>query len=67
MRVHLVAALALIALPSPAWGADWDRWFHVSWGPEPEGKTPVIEAMPEAVTYRISVTAFDIVSADSTD
>ena len=118
MRIYLAAVLALVALASPARGADWDRWFHVSWGPEPEGKTPtprieasvrndspyrvtdvqleveglsadeesvgrrvvwalgdiesgaessfVIEAMPGAVAYRISVTAFDVVSAEPT-
>jgi hypothetical protein len=118
MRIHLALALALLALASPTWAADWDGWFHVSWGPEPEGKTPtprieasvrndspyrvtdvqleveglntdeqsvgrrvvwalgdiesggessfVIEAMPGAVTYRMSVTAFDVVSAAPT-
>jgi hypothetical protein len=118
MRIYLAAVLALVALASPAWGADWDRWFHVSWEPEPEGKTPtprieasvrndspyrvtdvqleveglsadeesvgrrvvwalgdiesggessfVLEAMPGAVAYRISVTAFDVVSAEPT-
>ena len=118
MRIYLAAVLALVALASPARGADWDSWFHVSWGPEPEGKTPrprieasvrndspyrvtdvqleveglsadeqsvgrrvvwalgdiesggessfVIEAMPGAATYRISVTAFDVVSAEPT-
>lgn len=40
MRIHLAAALALVALASSAWGADRGGWFHVSWGPEPEGKTP---------------------------
>jgi len=118
MRIHLALALALLALSSPTWAADWDGWFHVSWEPEPEGKTPtpriegfvrndspyrvtdvqleveglgadkrsvgrrvvwalgdiesgrqssfVIEAMPGAVTYRISVSAFDVVSTDPT-
>jgi hypothetical protein len=118
MRIHLAAALALVALASPAWGADWGEWFRVSWGPEPEGKTPtprieasvrndspyrvtdvqleveglntdeqsvgrrvvwalgdiesggessfVIEEMPGAVTYRMSVIAFDVVSAEPT-
>jgi hypothetical protein len=118
MRIYLAAVLALVALASPARGADWDSWFHVSWGPEPEGKTPtprieasvrndspyrvtdvqleveglsadeqsvgrrvvwalgdiesggessfVIEAVPGAVAYRISVTAFDVVSAEPT-
>ena len=40
MRIHLALALALLALSSPTWAADWDGWFHVSWEPEPEGKTP---------------------------
>jgi len=118
MRIYLAAVLALVALASPARGADWDRWFHVSWGPEPEGKTPtprieasvrndspyrvtdvqleveglgadkrlvgrrvvwalgdiepggessfVTEAMAGAVTYRITVTSFDLVSVGST-
>lgn len=118
MRIHLAVLLALVALASPAWGADRGGWFHVSWGPEPEGKTPtpriaasvrndspyrvtdvqleveglntdeqsvgrrvvwalgdiesggessfVFEAMPGAVTYRMSVTAFDVVLAEPT-
>jgi hypothetical protein len=118
MRIHLAAALALVALASPAWGADLGEWFRVSWRPAPEGKTPtprieasvrndspyrvtdvqleveglntdeqsvgrrvvwalgdiesggessfVMEAMPGAVTYRMSVTAFDVVSAEPT-
>ena len=40
MRIHLALVLALLALASPSRAADWDRWFHVSWEPEPEGKTP---------------------------
>jgi len=117
MRIHLALVLALLALASPSRAADWDGWFHVSWEPEPEGKTPtprieglvrndspyrvtdvqlevegltpdersagrrvvwalgdiepggessfVTEAMDGAVTYRITVTSFDLVSVGS--
>ena len=116
MRTYLAFGLILVVLTSPAWGQDWDRWFHTSWGPEANGKTPtprieasvrndspyrvtdveleveglsddqhsvgqrlvwalgdidpgsessfVTEAMPGAVTYRITVVSFDIVSAE---
>src|SRR5256884_1033190 len=30
--IHLALVLALVVLAAPAWGADLDRWFHVSWG-----------------------------------
>jgi hypothetical protein len=118
MRISLGLGLLLVLLTSPAWGQDWDGWFHVSWGPEAEGETPtprieasvrndspyrvtdvrlevegfsadrhpvgqrvvwalgdiesggessfVTEAMPGAVTYRITVISFDVVSAGST-
>ncbi len=29
--IHLALVLALVVLAAPAWGADLDRWFHVSW------------------------------------
>jgi len=115
--IHLALVLALVVLAAPAWGADLDRWFHVSWGPAPHGNTPnrriqasvrndspyrvtdvqlevegltpdersagrrvvwalgdiepggessfVTEAMDGAVTYRITVTSFDLVSVGS--
>ena len=115
--IHLALVLALVVLAAPAWGADLDRWFHVSWGPAPHSNTPkpriqasvrndspyrvtdvqlevegltpgersagrrvvwalgdiepggessfVTEAMDGAVTYRITVTSFDLVSVGS--
>jgi len=38
--IHLALVLALVVLAAPAWGADLDRWFHVSWGPAPHSNTP---------------------------
>lgn len=40
VMIRLALALFLVLLASPAWAQNWDRWFHVSWGPEAEGKTP---------------------------
>jgi hypothetical protein len=46
MKIHLALALILLVLNTPVWGAELDRWFHVSWGPEPESNTatPRIQA-----------------------
>ena len=118
MKIHLALALTVLVLTTPVWGAELGRWFHASWGPEPESNTPtpriqasvwndspyrvtdvqlevegltaddrsvgrrvvwalgdiesggessfVIEAMDGAVTYRITVTSFDLVSVGST-
>ena len=118
VTIRLALGLVLVLLASPAWAQNWDGWFHVSWGPEPEGKTPtprieafvrndspyrvtdvqleveglsagqrsvgqrvawalgdiepggessfVIEAIPGAASYRIRVTSFDVVSAETT-
>ena len=38
--IHLALVLALVVLAAPAWGADLDRWFHVSWEPAPHSNTP---------------------------
>ena len=38
--IHVALVLVLVVLAAPAWGADLDRWFHVSWGPAPHGNTP---------------------------
>src|SRR5207249_4175112 len=36
----LALALSVLVLTTPVWGAELGRWFHASWGPEPESNTP---------------------------
>jgi hypothetical protein len=49
--------------------ASWDQWFHVSWAPEPDGKTPTprIEAsIRNDLPYRVTDVQLEVegLSAD---